>query len=326
MAEPVRVLLLGAGTVGASIGLALRRAGPNFERIAFDPRPGVAEAAQKAGAVDHVVSNPSKAAPKADLVLLSLSPAQAIDAAQGIADRLPAEVVVLCASRVPSSRLEEIRTQLGSDHPCLGAFPFLGPGRALAAAGPDAAGAADRFDGGMLGIVAPSGTPQGAIEIALDLAAILHATPFFLEAVELDSVAATSDELPGALAAALLESLPANPGWRDQRRLVGRPFAGLVGLLEGNPAELADEWIANRDPLIARLDAFAEQLAEVRDRLAAGDEAALAARLEAAIARREEWRAYRTTSRPDHGVEFADVPRVDVLERLLGTGLTKKRS
>jgi prephenate dehydrogenase len=176
----------------------------------------------------------------------------------------------------------------------------------------------------MLGIVAPPGTPQGAIEICLDLAAILRATPFFLDSAELDSVTATSEEFPALLAAALLESLTANPGWRDQRRLVGRPFARLAGLLEGHPAELAAEWIANRQPLMARLDALSEELAGLRDLLSDADEGALARRLADAVTRYEEWRTFRAEARPDHGVELAEMPRIGLFDRLLGGRRARK--
>jgi prephenate dehydrogenase len=324
MAEPVRLLILGTGTVGASIGLALRRAGENFDRIGCDPRGKSAQEAHKAGAVDRVVQQPARAAAEADLVLLTLPPAQAIDFASAISGSLRPETVVLCTFHFQAGWMQSVREKLGPDHPCLGTVPFLGPQRAMALDGEPEAPAADRFDGGMLGIVAPAGTPQGAIEICLDLAAILKATPFFLEPAELDSVTATSEELPAVLAAALLESLEANPGWRDQRRLVGRPFARLAGLLVGSPPEVAAEWVANRSPLIARLDALAEELAAVRDLLTAEDEAGLSKRLEQAAARYEEWRVARTLARPDYGVELGEVPRVNVFERLLGNRPSKK--
>jgi len=177
-----------------------------------------------------------------------------------------------------------------------------------------------------MGIVAPARTPQGAIEICLDLAAILGATPFFLEPAELDSVTATSEELPAVLAAALLMSLTANPGWRDQQRLVGRSFARLAGLLQGSSAEVAAEWVANRGPLTARLDAIGEEVAILRALLAAGDEGALSERLEEASRRYQEWRGVRAASRPDHGVDFGDIPRVNLFDRLLGSRPSKKKA
>lgn len=325
MAQPVKLLILGTGTVGASIGLALRRAGPNFERIGYDPRSQTAQQAQKSGAVDRLVHQPAQAAGEADLVVLTLPPTQAMDAAGALAGNLRPETVVVCTFRPQAKWMEGLRAKLGPANPCLGTVPFLGPQRALALDGEAGAPAADAFDGGMLGIVAPAGTPEGAIEICLDLAAILGATPFFLDPAELDSVTATSEELPAILAAALLESLTANPGWRDQQRLVGRPFARLAGLLEGTPAELAAEWIANREPLIARMDALAEEVGSLRDLLAAADVAALSERLEEAATRYQDWRSLRASSRPDHGVEFADVPRLALFDRLLGGGRSKKK-
>jgi len=326
MAEPVRVLILGTGTVGASIGLALGRAGQNFDRVGYDPRSQTAQQAQKGGAVDRVIHQPARAAGEADLVLLTLPPTQAVDAAAAIAGNLRPETVVLCTFHLQTKSMDEVREKLGPANPCLGTVPFLGPQQALARDGDPDAPAADAFRGGMLGIVAPAGTPQGAIEICLDLAAILGATPFFLEPAELDSVTATSEELPAVLAAALLQSLTANPGWRDQQRLVGRPFALLAGLLEGSASEVAAEWVANRGPLIARLDAIGEEVAILRDLLAAGDEGALSERLEEATTRYQEWRGVRAASRPDHGVEFGDVPRANLFDRLLGSRPSKKKT
>jgi prephenate dehydrogenase len=325
MAQPVKVLILGTGTVGASIGLALRRAGAGFERIGFDPDPQKAQQAEKAGAVDRLVRNPAGAARQADLAILSLPGIVAVEAAEVIAGNLPPETIVLFTHRLQSQLLEQLRAKLRPDNPCLGTVPFVGPAQALAPSSDIDIPAAGLFDGGQLGIVAPAGTPEGAIEIALDLAAILGATPFFLDSAELDSVTATSDELPGVVAAALLESLEANPGWRDQQRLVGRPFARLAGLLEADPAEVAAEWNANRASLLARLDALAESLADLRDLLTEEDEAALAAKLASATARYQAWREVRASSEPDHGVEFAQAPRINALERLLGGGLAKKK-
>jgi len=326
MAEPVRVLILGTGTVGASIGLALGRAGQNFDRVGYDPRSQTAQQAQKGGAVDRVIHQPARAAGEADLVLLTLPPTQAVDAAAEIAGNLRPETVVLCTFHLQTKSMDEVREKLGTANPCLGTVPFLGPQQALAQDGDPDAPAADAFRGGMLGIVSPAGTPQGAIEICLDLAAILGATPFFLEPAELDSVTATSEELPAVLAAALLQSLTANPGWRDQQRLVGRPFALLAGLLEGSSSEVAAEWVANRGPLIARLDAIGEEVAILRDLLAAGDEGALSERLEEATTRYQEWRGVRAASRPDHGVEFGGVPRANLFDRLLGGRPSKKKT
>jgi len=318
MAETINVLILGTGTAGASIGLALRRAGANFNRIGYDPDPPTARQAQRTGAVDKVVSHPGGAAAEGDLVLLNLSSAQALRAAETIAERLKADTVVLSTAGLRDAALQEVRTRLAPKNLCLGAVPFLGPRRALGTEGVGVP-AADMFEQGMLGIVAPPGTPKGAVQICMDLAAILGATPFFLEPAELDSVTATSEEIPSVLAAVLLESLQANPGWRDQRRLVGSSFAQLAGLIERRAGGgWAEELIANRGPLIARLEALEQELESLRAMLASADEGGLTSRLDRAAELYRDWRSVRLESRPDHGVELPGVPRINLFERLLG--------
>ena len=318
MTQPVRLLILGTGTVGASIGLALRRASPDIERVGYDPRGEAAQSAHKAAAVDRVVSRPSKGAGDADLVILTLPAAAAITAAENLDGALRPDTVVLCTARLHGRLMEDVRSRLGPANPCLGAVPFLGPQHALRPEADSQVPAADLFDGGLLGIVAPPGTSQAALDLTLELAAVLHATPFFLDPAELDSAAATSDEFPVMLAAALFESLMTNPGWRDQRRLVGRAFSRLAGLLEGNPAEGAAEWIANRESLLARLDALANELADLRDLLSGEDERGLAERLDAAASHYREWRAFRASPPPDDGVAPRALAGTGLIDRLLG--------
>ncbi len=317
MAQTLTLLLLGTGTTGASIGLALRRAGEHFHRVGFDPDPQTLRKAQQAGAVDRTVNNPAGAAAEADLVLLNLPAPNSLRTVEAIADRLKAETVVLSTAGLHGDAIHPVRERLAPNHPLVGAVPFLGPLSVLSQI--EAEPSADLFDGGMLGIVAPPGTPEGAVDICMDLAAILHATPFFLEAAELDSVTATSEGIPSILAAAAVESLQVNPGWRDQRRLVGRSFARLAGLVE---AETGTEWasqlISNRGPLLLRLDALAEELGSLRTMLESADQAGLADRLNHAAATYQEWRSTRLEAQPDHGIETPPPPRTSLFDRLMG--------
>lgn len=317
MAQTLTLLMLGTGTTGASIGLALRRAGENFQRIGYDPDPQTLRKAQQLGAVDRIVNNPAGAASEADLVLLNLPGPNSLPTVEAIAGRLKADTVVLSTAGLHGPAMDPVRERLAPNHPCVAAVPFLGPLAALFDAEGEAS--ADRFDGGMLGIVAPQGTPEGAVEICMDLAMVLHATPFFLEAAELDSVTATSEEIPSLLAAAAVESLQVNPGWRDQRRLVGRPFARLASLVGGKAgSELASELIFNRGPLISRLDALAEELGALRRMLESADQAGLTDRLNHAAAIYHEWRSIRLDAQPDHGVETPPPLRTSLFDRLVG--------
>jgi prephenate dehydrogenase len=319
MSETANLLLLGTGTVGASLGLALGRSSASFHRIGFDPDRRRLRSARQNGSIDRSVNRAGEAAGEADLVLLTLGGEAARRALKDLAGRLRPDVVVLGASSMQSGLVESWRSELGPANPYVATVPFYGPRRAFAAAEETQRPAPDLFEGGLLGIAAPPGTPEGAIDVALDLAKILGTHPFFLEPAELDSAAATSEQLPALLAAAVLESLSANPGWRDQRRLVGPLFARLMGLVEELEAQgVAAELAANRFHLSARLEALIEALTALRASLEAADEEALERLFDRAGASYRDWRTIRVEDRPDHGYEPPRLPGLGLLDRLLG--------
>lgn len=318
MPEMVNLLLLGTGTVGASIGLALRRSSDSFRRLAYDPDRQTLRAAAELDAFDQAVRRAADGAAEADLVVLCLEPIAARRALESLSGRLRPDVVILSTTPTQATLVEAWRAAFGPANPYLAAVPFVGPQRALATF-ETLAPSADLFAGGVLGIAAPPGTPEGAIDVALDLATILGVHPFFLDPAELDSAAATSDQLPMLLAAALLDSLSANPGWRDQRRLVGPRFAQLAALVEGLPSEAAAaEATANREHLISRLEALVSSLESIRAALAGGQPNTLEERLDSAADHYREWRSIRLEDRPDHGAELPGLPRLRLFDRLLG--------
>lgn len=319
MAESVTILIAGAGRTGIVIGLSLRRAAA-FQRLGFDPDPKVRRKALDVGAIDREVRDLARAAPEADLVIVTLDGERAAKAGAELAGNLRPDTVVLATARVQTPTLESLRSRLLPHNPVLGAVPFVGPRQALGSEISADEPTPDFYDGGMMGIVLPPGTPEAAVVICTDLAAILGTTPFFLDAAEVDSWAATSEEFPPVLAATFLGSLTRNPGWRDHRRLVGPAFGRLTGLIDADPEGLARELVSNRTNLLARLSALAAETDDLRGLLESGDEKRLAAWLKQSLGVHQDWRTVRGESRPDHGVELPGMPRVGMFDRLLGRG------
>ena len=279
MGETVKILIAGTSRLGSVIGLALGTQGETFERIGFDPDRKTSQQARKAGAIDGEAGDLERPAADADLVVLTLGAEQAVEAADALAGALRPDTVVLFTGRLQTSSLKALQERLMPRNPVLGTIPVLGARRALGLEPASEAPTADDYDGGLLGIVLPPGTPEGAVDIALDLATILGTTPFFLDAEEVDSLAATSEDFPAAVAAALLASLAHNPG---------------------------------------RLDALDAELDTLREILKRGDKDRLAGLLEGAIDSHQDWRTVRLEGRPDHGVELPGIPKIGVLDRLIG--------
>ncbi len=127
MPEMVNLLLLGTGTVGASIGLALHRASDSFRRVGYDPDRQTLRAAAAIEAFDKGVGRAADGAAEADLVVLCLEPTAARRALESLSGRLRPDVVILSTTPTQATLVEAWRAALGPANPYLAAVPFVGP-------------------------------------------------------------------------------------------------------------------------------------------------------------------------------------------------------
>jgi prephenate dehydrogenase len=313
----VEILLLGLGETGASVGLALGRSGGDFRRIGYDPDMDVARTAHKAGAVDRLTTDPLREGRTADLVFYNLPSSTQGPALEAVASDLKNGAVLIDTTPLKRSALETIPARLAAGAAFVGAVPILGADRVFAPEAPQAS--AELFQGGLLALVLPPGTAPEAVEVCTDLAALLGAQPFFLDAAELDAAMAASEALPMVLAAAYLRSLAASPAWRDQGRLAARTFDGLSRLAALRPAaDLGQDLAANRSNVLRWIDAFLAELEELRELVAQADSGDLSRPFEDAVLVYQAWKANRLQ---DLGESAAPVPGMStgtVLARLLG--------
>jgi prephenate dehydrogenase len=165
--------------------------------------------------------------------------------------------------------------------------------------------------------------------VALSLAALLGARPFFIDPAEFDAATAAVATLPALLAPALMSLSTRQPGWRDARRLTGTTFARATALIDDaapllSPASL----ILQRDHLLPRLEAMQAELAEWRALIEAGTGEALEQRLHAANRSHDDWLSARRKG--DWGAEeMSPAPPVEgpgMLERMFGLGRRRTKS
>ena len=103
MAKPT-VAIVGLGVIGSSLGLALKKAGGNFEIVGHDREPSVSGKARKIEAVDKTSWNLINAVEGADLVVDPAQPdalAMVMEATRGIG----VDCALDCAGSVPAERL-----------------------------------------------------------------------------------------------------------------------------------------------------------------------------------------------------------------------------
>jgi prephenate dehydrogenase len=314
------VLIIGLREIGASIGLALRAHDPQCECAGWDRSGAAAREAQKAGAVNRLVLSPARAARHAELLVLALPSSEVHDFLEVLAPNLAEGALVIDTGSLKAEAVGWAASLLPPGRHYVGLLPAANARHLRAGPPGQDEPSADLFRGGLLGMVVPPGTAAGAVERALNLGQILGARPFFLDPAEADAVVATTEDLPALLGAALLHVASTNPGWREVRRLAGRPFGATVasGALQDGES-LRAALALNRPNVLNRLDQLIEELRSLRGLLADGEPQALRRHLDEAVSAHKDWMAARL--RADWAaddVEHIEVPAAGTLERMLG--------
>jgi prephenate dehydrogenase len=320
------ILIAGLGTVGTSIALALRHAKLAVGLVGYDPDPKVGRTSLKAQVVDRVIGDLRDSPSESDLCILSLQPAEMIPALEQLVPKLGDGALVLGIGPVQLPIVAWCADHLPARRAYVGAVLVEGASAVAAEVEPDPQH--DRFSGGVMGLVLPSGTPQSGIDVAASLARLLGTHAFFLDPAELDAACAASDGLPLLLTAALINMSTAQPGWRDARRLTGRTFARAAALLSDvDPQPTARSLVLSGPSLVGKLDALISELSEWRTSLASGDEEATVRRMSDASQAHAMWLSARRKG--DWELEETRVtPPVQgpgVLERMFGMGLRRGR-
>jgi prephenate dehydrogenase len=319
-------MIVGLSQIGASIGLALGRAGWEGTRTGFDPDPRLARKARESGAVERLVLSLAKSCRSADVVILALHAPDVGDYLELLGPEFKTGAVVVDTASM-STGLEQASRHLPEGRFYIGAVPVVSP-LALhrGATGEDQA-TADLFSGGVLAMVIPPKTPEAVVATVLRLAEHLGTAPFFVDAAELDGVMATVENLPALLSAALVRVAVQTPGWREARRIAGSPFAriAIVSALDP-PKTLQASLTLNRDNAVARLDAMVEELKALRSLIADGESEALGERLAEAATAHDAWLSARRNAAWDREeIEHIELPESGMFERMLGIRMRPPR-
>ncbi len=301
--ERATVAVLGLGPLGAALAAALRQSGRYGSVTAWDPDLDVARDAQKHAVADHYAHRVADAAARAAALFVAVRPDQLRETLAAVGDAVQPGAVV-CA--VAQSHEEAMRL----------AAELLPPTASFACGHPvvwqapeeaQAAGAAV-FRGATFCLSpAPSAHPD-AIGYLAGMAEELGMETLFLDPREHDALFGAVGQLPGLLAAVLLELLTAQPSWREMARLAGAVFREGTALVETEPARQQALLAAGREHLGRWLDALIERLEALREALREGREPADL--FEHAAAARARW--LRERRQPP---EAADLPKLPELPK-----------
>jgi cyclohexadieny/prephenate dehydrogenase len=153
-----RVTVIGLGLIGSSILRAVRQHMPTVHLTAYDADPAVRVRVTELHIADDVTDTPGAAVIDADLVMLCVPVGAIGQAAESIADDLPAEAIVSDVGGAKLSVLEAMRAALPDT--------ILVPGHPVAGtehSGPDA-GFSTLFHGRWCILTPEANTPEAAVE------------------------------------------------------------------------------------------------------------------------------------------------------------------
>jgi prephenate dehydrogenase len=323
------ILLVGLDREAASIGLALRSPKLEVGLAGYDPDKKVAREALQAKRIDRMLGSLREVSSECDLCLVSLPPEAMIPALETLGAALPQGALILGLSALQSPIIAWVREHLPAGRHYAGILPVEGAAGVEVASPEDDEPRADRFSGGVMALTLPPGTPQSSIDVALSLAALLGARPFFIDPVELDAATAAVETFPALLAGALMSMSARQPGWRDARRMTGPSFACATSLLDEAAPRLSGASLSlQRHHLLPRLEAMQAELAEWHAMLKAGTDEVLEQRLRETIRSYDDWRSARRKG--DWGAEeLSPAPPVSgpsMLERMFSLGRRRGRS
>jgi prephenate dehydrogenase len=288
-----QITIIGLGRRGGSIGLALKGKSRDLIMVGHDRDPGFARAAQSRGAVDRIEWNLPRACETADMVVLAMPLPGVRETLTVAGDVFRADCVVTSLAPLLAPPLAWAAASLPATvHFVAGNFAAnpeaLNDGRTgLEGARPDL------FVRGLWAIAPADACPPAAVKLVTDLAALLGATPFYVDAAEHDGLSAGVEALPALAAAGIVRAATGMPGWAERRKMADREFTAITALADGDPAGRRATLELNRENVVRQLDAVIEELTALRAGISAGDWDQVEERLKMAQEARARWLAER---------------------------------
>jgi prephenate dehydrogenase len=264
----VRALaLVGTGLIGASVGLAAKRA--DVARVVgFDPDAGALAAARERGAVDDATGDLAEAVAAADLAVVA-APVASLPAV--VSDVLRATGDGCTVTDVGSTKTGVLAAAEG--HPrFVGGHPVCGS---------EARGAANAraelFEGATWFLTPGPATPPERYRDLHAFVGSLGAVPVAIDSGAHDRLVALTSHLPHALANVLVNQAGATRiDGHEALAAAGGSLRDLTRVAGANPRIWVDIFLENRDALTEALAEHSRRVDELRSALAAGDAGFLA--------------------------------------------------
>jgi prephenate dehydrogenase len=293
----VKLTVIGLDKIGISIGLTLGKKGTEMQITGFDLDRKKVESTKKTQAFNQVTDKLKDAVKSADLVLIDLPIDEVTDIFTRISQCIKTDAVLLYFSALPEKAAGWARQQLPENGSFVALTPAINPKyiEDLDQLSPHD----DLFENSQIIISHFPSIPTQAIQIATDLTIKMGATPCFADLAEVDGLQTIAQFLPRIIAAAVMDEVVNEPGWKDARKLAGNDLANATRLLnlilDENQGQVL---IDNKENSLRMIVNMQNSLAKLAQLIHVGDSQKLQETLENLRMERDKWLANRKNVLP----------------------------
>jgi prephenate dehydrogenase len=286
LTELNKIVIFGAGLIGGSFALALRKAGAVREVVGIGRSRATLEEALRLGILDRIGSDATREVADADLVLLATPVAQMCEIFARIAPHLGAQTLVTDGGSTKGDVVAAARANLGGKiaqfipaHPIAGA-EHSGP----------AAARVDLYVGKKV-VLTP--LPENSADSVTRVRRAWEqsgAVVSVLTPQQHDEVFAAVSHLPHLLSFALVHDLAQRPNRDLLLSFAASGFRDFTRIAASSPEMWRDISLANRDALLREVKQYADELYGLYQALENSDAARLEEIFSEAQKLRSNWK------------------------------------
>ena len=280
-----RLVVIGVGLIGGSVAAALRRAGKVRRVIGVGRGRANIARALELGVIDDAVEDIAAAVKGADAVLIAVPVQQNQRVLGALADALAPGTLVTDAGSTKQDFVAAVR-RIAPRH-----LASVVPGHPIAGAeltGVDAASAA-LFDGRNVVLTPLQENEAAAVDRVETMWKACGARVSRMTPERHDRVFSAVSHLPHMLAYTLVHMIATRPDAEALFGFAASGFRDFTRIAGSSPEMWRDIALANRETLLADIEAFQQQLAELARRLRQTDGAEIERIFEAARSARNAW-------------------------------------
>ncbi len=282
-----KLVIVGVGLIGGSFALALRKAELVGHIVGIGRSRENLQRARELGVIDEIADDFALALPGADLVLLAMPVGQTGKIMAQISPYLEAGTIVTDAGSTKQDVVAAARSFLVKH------LQNFVPGHPIAGAelsGVTAA-SADLFRDKNLVLTPLDETSAAAVTRVTELWQGCGARVSQMRAGRHDAILAAMSHLPHVLAFTLMNHVCTGAGDKpeDLLRFAGSGFRDFTRIAGSSPEMWRDICLANREALLKQIDAYQNELTNLREMLARSDGQALEKFFADARAARQRW-------------------------------------